>query len=865
MKSIKIFLSVLVSVVLFSNAQAQIPSYVPTNGLVGYWPFNGNANDQSGNGHNGIIHGATLTSDRNNVVNSAYSYDGINDYIAIAHAAQLDLVDSASFSYWINWGGLNIYEGGSQSIIDKSTPSDVQNYRLCVYDVAPTKVFAMSNMVLKSSTSSIVSTQWTHVVFTFKAGTIKVYLNGNLDYSGSLSLTATNNDSLLFGTDNHGNNRFFEGMIDDIGIWNRALTAEEVTELYTAGEVGNCLPSYVPTDSLVGWWPFCGNAVDESGNGNNGVVNGAALTNDRNSNANSAYSFDGVNDYMICSNTGIPTTTAISISVWIKLFQNIGIAEYICLGSSSSTTWGTLAGMDWGGSPYQSMNYGRGCSGSGGSTVAVAPFLNTWQNITYVSSGISGTCDVYVNGVLIGQSINNTNGACSSSNLYFGVDIFGPNYINCELDDIGIWNRALTPCEVRHLYTGASLPDTSSQSISACNSYLWPVTGQTYTTSGEYKDTLSNIFGCDSIVTLHLAIKNSSSSTETITRCNSYTWSATGLTYTTGGTYTTTLVNTVGCDSLATLNLTITNSTSSTETITECDSYTWTATGLNYTTGGTYNATLVNSAGCDSLATLNLTILNSTASSQTATACNSYLWPVTGLTYTTSGTYRDTLVSVNGCDSVVTLNLTINNSTASTISPIACFSYTAPDGMIYTSSGNYTATISNSMMCDSVITINLTINTVDVSVTQNETTLTANASPASYQWVVCPSMSIISGATSQSYDPLTNGLYACIVTQNGCVDTTNCYDFIIDAVLENTFISNVVLYPNPTKGNLLIDLGSENSRIDVVISDVTGKQLSKELYSNTSKIELDILGDAGIYLISIESEKGRALLRVVKE
>jgi hypothetical protein len=216
------------------------------------------------------------------------------------------------------------------------------------------------------------------------------------------------------------------------------------------------VPSYVPTNGLVGWWPFNGNANDQSGNGNNGTVNGATLTTDRFGSASQAYIFDGINDYIIANSNNIPTNTAISISVWINPYQNNGIAEYICLGSPSNTAWGTLAGTNWNGSPYQTMNYGRGCSGTGTSNVAISPFLNVWQNITYVSSGVGGICQVYVNGTFIGQSNNGTTGGCSNSNLYFGVDIFGPNYINCKLDDIGIWNRALTQQEITNLYNAVS-------------------------------------------------------------------------------------------------------------------------------------------------------------------------------------------------------------------------------------------------------------------------------------------------------------------------------------------------------------------------------------------------------------------------
>ena len=81
MKNKKLLLYILLLINFTQIIHAQVPTYVPTNGLVGYWPFNGNANDASGNGNNGTVNGATLTTDRNGNANSAYSFDGNNDYI----------------------------------------------------------------------------------------------------------------------------------------------------------------------------------------------------------------------------------------------------------------------------------------------------------------------------------------------------------------------------------------------------------------------------------------------------------------------------------------------------------------------------------------------------------------------------------------------------------------------------------------------------------------------------------------------------------------------------------------------------------------------------------------------------------------
>jgi hypothetical protein len=151
-------------------------------------------------------------------------------------------------------------------------------------------------------------------------------------------------------------------------------------------------------------------------------------------------------------------------------------------------------------------------------------------------------------------------------------------------------------------------------------------------------------------------------SSDTITACDSCTWTD-GITYTKSNTTAKdTFVNTTGCDSIVTLNLTINYSDASTDAITACDSYTWTD-GITYTKSNTTaKDTFVNTTGCDSIVTLNLTINYSTASTDAITACDSYTW-TNGITYTQSNTTaKDTFVNTTGCDSIVTLDLTINYS-----------------------------------------------------------------------------------------------------------------------------------------------------------------------------------------------------------
>ncbi|MDA7744530.1 T9SS type A sorting domain-containing protein, partial [bacterium] len=158
------------------------------------------------------------------------------------------------------------------------------------------------------------------------------------------------------------------------------------------------------------------------------------------------------------------------------------------------------------------------------------------------------------------------------------------------------------------------------------------------------------------------------------------------------------------------LFLTINNSTSAIDTITACDSYTW-IDGVIYTLSDTTAMdTLVNAAGCDSIVSLFLTINNSTSAIDTITACDSYTW-IDGVIYTLSDTTAmDTLVNAAGCDSIVSLNLTINYTQTSTDSVVANDTYTWIDGVTYTSSNNTaTDTLIASNGCDSIVTLNLTL------------------------------------------------------------------------------------------------------------------------------------------------------------
>ena len=199
-------------------------------------------------------------------------------------------------------------------------------------------------------------------------------------------------------------------------------------------------------------------------------------------------------------------------------------------------------------------------------------------------------------------------------------------------------------------------------------------------------------------------------------------------------------------------NLTCTP-TSSTASHAACDSYTWIDGNTYSSSNNTATYTTTNSTGCDSLITLNLTVNSFTQSSIIETSCGSYT-ASDGQVYSSSGNYTATIPNISGCDSIISIDLTINPSTSSTDTHTACESYTWLDGNTYTSSNNTAIySIPNGTNCDSVITLDLTINTTPANtVIQNGTALTATQTSATYQWIDCDNGNApIVGEVNQSF------------------------------------------------------------------------------------------------------------------
>lgn len=246
----------------------------------------------------------------------------------------------------------------------------------------------------------------------------------------------------------------------------------------------------------------------------------------------------------------------------------------------------------------------------------------------------------------------------------------------------------------------------------------------------------------------------------------------------------------------------------------------------------------------------------------TLSTCPNYNF--NGNIITNSGNYTDTLTSMSSCkDSIVQLNITILNSSSSTDTQTACGSYTWIDGNTYISNNNTaTYTTTNVAGCDSIITLDLTVHNIDTSITQNNLTLTSNVNGAQYQWIECDNFTDLMGETNMSFTPTTNGSYAVEITiPEGCVDTSSCYTILNTSIDELS--SNTKIYPQPFQDEINLNFNKSGERT-VKIYNINGKEISSQLTSeNTLKINTSKLSK-GIYILKITNNTSTNNYTIVK-
>jgi len=226
------------------------------------------------------------------------------------------------------------------------------------------------------------------------------------------------------------------------------------------------------------------------------------------------------------------------------------------------------------------------------------------------------------------------------------------------------------------------------------------------------------------------------------------------------------------------------------------------------------------------------------------------------VTDTTSCTYSDTII-VNVLNCSVTATHTVE----------ACGRYISPSGKyLWSSSGEYKDTISGDSGCDTIITVNLAILSVDASVTQNGSVLTANTSGAKYQWIDCENSYLhIEGENQQAFTPGEDGHYSVIVFQNGCTDTSECLSVTVTGMLVNTFKDKITLYPNPTVGSFTLDLGKIYENAEITITGMDGRVVRRDNILNSRLKTFQLSEPPGTYMLIVNSGNEVAVFKILKK
>ena len=373
--------------------------------------------------------------------------------------------------------------------------------------------------------------------------------------------------------------------------------------------------------------------------------------------------------------------------------------------------------------------------------------------------------------------------------------------------------------------------------------------------AGMYNLDITDSNGCSIVDTIFINEPNTTSFQPSFTVCEGDNVIVGNSVYNTTGVYIDTLSTTNGCDSIVYASVNVIPTTVLQLVTTICNGDSVIVGNSIYNTVGNYTDTLTSSNGCDSIVNLNLTINNSTTSTDTQVACDTYTW--NGDTYTTSGTYTNVSTNAAGCDHTETLELTINNSTSNTTTDVACDTYTW-EGVTYTTSGFYTNIYTNLSGCDSSVTLDLTINSVIASISQSGQILTAVTTPIGLNanWY---NIQKENGSTriwimevdESSFIPTFDCSYFIVVSDNGCTDTSEIYAYGENAARIGSFITS----PNPTTG--LINVKFDNPKSQFVMLELINNNGSKldEFITIDNNLDIDLSKyPSGSYYLYFNSE-----------
>ena len=436
-----------------------------------------------------------------------------------------------------------------------------------------------------------------------------------------------------------------------------------------------------------------------------------------------------------------------------------------------------------------------------GASPALAVCAGTGVQFTATTSG-GGNAPSFAwkkNGIAAGTNSANYTDAAPANNdiitcvLTSNAGCASPATANSNADTIKVYQAVTTP---------------QSQSICQGDSVIFY--GTVLKQSNTYTHILTGVHGCDSTISLTLVVNPVVTTTRAASVCYGGSYAFNGRQLNHSGTYNDTVSAVSGCDSIISLTLTVAPVITSQRSAFVCSGSSYNFNGRQLNATGNYSDTLTTAGGCDSIDMLSLTLVSAVTTQQAANLCSGSAYDFNGRSLTTGGTYTDTLTAAGGCDSIVTLTLTVVQK------PVPVVTLQGTDSL--------------------------------------STTVFA-----SYQWL--RNGQVIAGATSSTYIALQNGAYTvAVVDPNGCNDTSaaaNVVQVSVEQIANNALVQ---LFPNPASGSLHVAVsGLSGSQVAIRIYDAYGNLVynaAQEVVNGASLGAIDVSRLAsGVYLVQLISDE----------
>lgn len=408
----------------------------------------------------------------------------------------------------------------------------------------------------------------------------------------------------------------------------------------------------------------------------------------------------------------------------------------------------------------------------------------------------------------------------------------------------------------------------TSLSFTICAGNSLNYNGTALNESGTYPFSFTSAAGCDSTVIVNLSVIPSPSTSLTYTICEGTTLVYEGDTLTQTGVYEYFFVGSTGCDSTVTISLTIQPEVTTTLEATICEGTSYSFDGEALVASGTYTAIYDGPNGCDSTVVLQLTVTPAPLTSISASICAGDSYAFNGQDLTQAGIYTANLNTAAGCDSTVVLTLNILQPANTTVQATICegesYSFL---GLTLTQSGVYTGTFVATNGCDSTVTLLLTVNSVPFNIILQSGTFTVQAGNAAFQWINCDTGQPVPGATGSTFTPDVTGNYSVSITLNGCTTESDCFYVEVVSDEEPGWAKGWTLAPNPARDLALIRLSAPaESELEVVLFDLNGRLLHHNvLPQGATELGLDLADlPSGVLLVRLSDGAKTDTRRLVK-